>query len=106
MRFTVNIIVFVGVICIAVPLLQWRLSKCASRLPGLVLPIITLLYALLAVCSYVVYDGQTVLSIALNLLLIFLLSNIPTFILLAIYFGVRSSLRKRSAIDRMNIQDL
>ena len=42
MRFTVNIIVFVGVICIAVPLLQWRLSKCASRLPGLVLPIITL----------------------------------------------------------------
>lgn len=106
MLFSMNIIAFLLIFFVAVPLLQWRLSKCASKLPGLVLPAVTLLFSLLAIFSYVVYDGQSIASIILALLYIFVLYNIPTLVLLAIYFGVRGSLRRKSAIDRMNIQDL
>ena len=37
---------------------------------------------------------------------VFLLMNIPTAILLAIYFTVRERKRKNKEIDKMNIKDL
>ena len=36
----------------------------------------------------------------------FLISNIPTIVLLAIYFGIREKMKIRSEIDKMNIKDL
>ena len=35
-----------------------------------------------------------------------LLANIPTLVLLAIYWAVREKRRKRSELDKMNIDDL
>ena len=106
MIFTLHTIIFIVVILIGIPLLEWRLSRCTSPLPGLILPIITFTYALLALFSYVAYDGQPLFAVILDLLVVFLMSDIPTLILLAIYFGVRGNMRKKSAIDKMNIQDL
>ena len=56
------------VILIGIPLLEWRLSRCTSPLPGLILPIITFTYALLALFSYVAYDGQPLFAVILDLL--------------------------------------
>jgi hypothetical protein len=36
----------------------------------------------------------------------FLISNIPTIVLLGIYFGCREKIKLRSQLDKMNIQDL
>ncbi|MGI6028177.1 MAG: hypothetical protein ACOX81_02040 [Candidatus Heteroscillospira sp.] len=94
------------VMLVAIPFLEWRLAKCEHPLPGLVLPGIGLLYSLVALLSYAVYDGQPLGSIIVDMLLIFLMSNIPTLILLAIFFGVRGKKRRKSAVDKMNIQDL
>lgn len=35
-----------------------------------------------------------------------LVSNTPTIVLLALYFGIREKIKMRSEIDKMNIKDL
>lgn len=84
-------------------LLQIFLSRRESKWPGLVLPGITFLYSLVMVLSVAVYDGRipwgTILSVGV-------LGNLPTLVLLAIYWACREKLRKKSEIDRMNIDDL
>ncbi len=99
----VTLLIFFGTI-IGMIVLQIFLSRTERRWPGLILPICTLLYALL-VCMNVVRVGslaETVLFMAL----LFLLFNIPTYILLAIYFICRQRRKKRKMLDKMNIQDL
>lgn len=99
----VTMLIFFGTI-IGMIVLQIFLSRTERRWPGLILPICTLLYALL-VCMNVVRVGslaETVLFMAL----LFLLFNIPTYILLAIYFICRQRRKKRKMLDKMNIQDL
>ncbi len=86
--------------------LQIFLSRRQSRWPGLVLPALTFLYSLLAIFSFAALPGQSVLSIAGSLLMTLFLSNIPTLIFLAIYFGCREKLRRKKQLDKMNIQDL
>ena len=41
-----------------------------------------------------------------TILPVFIISNIPTIILLAIYFASREKLNIKSQLDKMNIQDL
>ena len=99
----VTLLIFFGTI-IGMIVLQIFLSRTERRWPGLILPICTLLYALL-VCMNVVRVGslaETVLFMAL----LFLLFNIPTYILLAIYFICRQRRKKMKMLDKMNIQDL
>ena len=99
----VTMLIFFGTI-IGMIVLQIFLSRTERRWPGLILPICTLLYALL-VCMNVVRVGslaETVLFMAL----LYLLFNIPTYILLAIYFICRQRRKKRKMLDKMNIQDL
>ena len=99
----VTLLIFFGTI-IGMIVLQIFLSRTERRWPGLILPICTLLYALL-VCMNVVRVGslaETVLFMAL----LFLLFNIPTYILLAIYFICRQRRKKKKMLDKMNIQDL
>ena len=104
--------------------LQIFLSRRESRWPGLVLPGLTLLYSLVMVLNVSTYraitgssvvDGTVVetvtqygdlLSALPTMLIVFLLGNIPTIILLAIYFACREKHRKKKQMDRMNIQDL
>lgn len=85
-------------------LLQIFLSKRESRWPGLVLPAISFLWSLLYLFNMM--DTGSVVQNILTALLTVLLSNIPTLVLLVIYWTVREKYRKRSELDKMNIDDL
>ncbi len=84
--------------------LQIFLSKRESRWPGLVLPLLTFLYALLMVLS--VRDTGSVSQNVLAVLTAVLAGNIPTLILLAIYWAAREKRRVRDQLDKMRIDDL
>ena len=85
-------------------LLQIFLSKRESKWPGLVLPVISFLWALLYLFNLM--DTGSVVQNILMAILTILLTNIPTLVLLAIYWAVREKRRKRSEIEKMNIDDL
>lgn len=94
------------ILLILIVLLQIFLSRNKNKFLGLILPGITVLYSLLAVFGFIVYDNQSLLSIILEYVMIFIMCNIPTYILLAIYFACRNKLNKNNEIDKMNIKDL
>ena len=97
------VLVFVLALLVGGVFLQIFLSKRESRWPGLILPLLSFLYSLLMVCSAVAYNGGIPWGAILASLV---LGNIPTVILLAIYFACREKFRKRSELDRMHINDL
>lgn len=84
--------------------LQIFLSKKANRWLGLILPIITFGLSLIFVMNIIDTGNawQNTITVASTLLL----TNIPTAILLVIYFACREKLKKKSQIDKMSIQDL
>ena len=84
-------------------LLQIFLSKRESKWPGLILPLLSFLYSLVMALSAVAYNGGIPWGPILASLI---LGNIPTVILLAIYFACREKFRKRSELDKMHINDL
>ena len=84
-------------------LLQIFLSKRERKWPGLVLPLLSLLYSLLMACSAVAYSEKIIWGPILTSLI---LGNIPTVILLAIYAACREKRRKRGGLDKMQIKDL
>ena len=96
-------LVLVLVLQVGVILLQIFLSKRESRWPGLLLPLVTFLYSLVMALSAVAYNGGIPWGPILASLI---LGNIPTVILLAIYFACREKFRKRSELDKMSIDDL
>ncbi len=94
------------ILLILIVLLQIFLSKNKNKFLGLILPGINILYSLLAVFGFIGYENQSLLSIILECIMIFIMCNIPTYVLLAIYFACRNNSRKNSEIDKMNIKDL
>ena len=86
--------------------LQIFLSKKNSKWFGLILPAITFLYSLLMVLGLAVYDGMNGREIFILIASTFLLSNIPTMVLLGIYFGCREKMKLRAELEKMSIQDL
>lgn len=96
--------IFLLVMLVGGVFLQMFLSRRQSRWPGLVLPLLTFLISLLYLFSLA--DSGSALRNILTALATLLLSNLPTLILLAIYWAAREKLRKRSELDKMNIQDL
>ena len=84
--------------------LQIFLSRRESRWPGLVLPLLTFLLSLLNVLN--IADTGSVSENVLLVLVTVLIGNIPTLVLLAIYWAGRERVRKQSELDKMNIQDL
>ena len=97
--FTGGLLLLVGGV-----LLQIFLSKRESRWPGLVLPLLTFLCSLLGPLN--VADtgsvSQNVLLVAVTLLA----GNIPTLVLLAIYWAAREKIRVKSQMERMEKQDV
>ena len=85
-------------------LLQMFLSKRESKWPGLVLPAITFLYSVLMVLN--VTAMETTRAVIAAVLSVFIMGNIPTLILLAIYAACRGKRKKLSEVDKMNINDL
>ena len=103
-RGMIAFLVFVLVILVGGILLQIFLSKRESRWPGLVLPLLTFLWSLLGPLN--VMDTGSVSQNVLLVLVTLLAGNIPTLILLAIYWAVREKRRVKGQIDKMKIDEL
>ena len=91
------------VLLVGVPVLQVFLSRRENRWPGLLLPLLTFLYSLVMVCSVTAYEGGIPWGPILASLI---LGNIPTAVLLVIYFACREKFRRRSELDKTRIEDL
>ena len=110
-------------------ILQIFLSK--SKWLGFILPIITFVFSLITIAGMAVYtqtgniahsqyvDGELVTTIISEggsrgvipgaiggVIYTFILMNIPTAILLAIYKAVRSKQNRQKDVERMSLQDL
>ena len=85
-------------------LLQIFLSKRESRWPGLVLPLLTFLSSLLLPLN--VMDTGSVSRNILAVAVTLLAGNIPTLVLLAIYWAAREKLRIRDQMEKMGKQDI
>lgn len=106
MKTTTIIFAFVIAFCVGMLALQAALARMESRWPGLVLPLITFLRSVLTPIGMVGPAGGPTAGFVLQVLLMWLLSNIPTAVLLAIYFACRTRQRRKKQLDKMNIQDL
>lgn len=84
-------------------ILQIFLSRRQSRWPGLVLPGVTVLYSLLMVLGVAAFNGGLPWGPILACLIF---GNIPTLVLLAIYWAARERFRTRRQMDKMKIDDL
>lgn len=116
------VIAVFGLLSAGAIVLQIFLSEKESKWPGLILPAITLLFSLLVVFGLTAYttsagiiqNGKVIMNSVNNYplgailtgLYIFALYNIPTVILLVIFFACREKRKKNREIEKMNIQDL
>lgn len=103
-RFIVVVLSVVLVVLVGGVFLQIFLSRRESRWPGLVLPLLAFLQSLLLPLN--VMDTGSVSQNILLVLVTLLAGNIPTLILLAIYWAVREKRKVRNQLDKMNINDL
>lgn len=83
--------------------LQFFFSRSAIRWLGLVLPCFTFLGSIvnMVITATIVED-----LVAQTLFLLLFQGNIPTIVLLLIYFGCRENQRRKKLLEKMNIQDL
>lgn len=95
------LLLFIGMI-----LLQIFLSRREARWPGLVLPVLSFLFSLVAALNVAAWPDSSIREVAATMLTVALLYNIPTLILLAIYFACRAKFRRKKEINKMNAQDL
>lgn len=95
------VLVIAGIVC-----LQIFLSKRESKWPGLVLPVLAFLFGLLYPLNMVAPSEGISVSFIIQMILVWIMGNIPTIVLLAIYFGCRGKQRRNKQLDKMNIQDL
>jgi len=100
-----NLIILLLVL-IGIVLLQIFLSKRESRWLGLILPAINVFLSLIIVFGRTFYGNESLGQMVIAILSIFLMFNISTLILLAIYFACREKLRNIKEIEKMSIQDL
>ena len=117
--FVIGIVMLVPLLAGTVILQVW-LSKRESKWPGLILPTLSVLISLIPIISFAAFqtvtmsvDGEIISQQTSYIpgaipavLMMFLLFNIPTAILLAIYFACRDKLRKARDLDKMTAQDL
>lgn len=103
---TIIIGVWIGglILLVGGVLLQIFLSRRESRWPGLVLPLLTFLCSLLGPLN--VADTGSVSRNILLVLVTLLAGNIPTLVLLAIYWAAREKYRVRDQMEKMGKQDI
>lgn len=105
MFFPIHTLILLALL-VGIVLLQIFLSRRESRWPGLVLPILFFLFSLMYPLNAVFLPGMSTGQLVLQIVLIWLAANIPTYILLAIYFACREKYRRKKQLEKMNIQDL
>ena len=133
MFFPINTVVFLAIIIGSV-FLQIFLSKKQNKWFGLILPLICLMFSLMAVLGSTAFfmtgelslqqlapDGTVIEETVevqniggssdigatiVQMVVVFALYNIPTAILLVIYLACREKLNRNTEVQKMNIQDL
>lgn len=105
MRIAANLIMTLALLT-GVIILQIYLSKRESKWPGLVFPIISFLFSLLYPLNMVAPSEGVTVGFIVQMVIVWLVGNIPTIVLLAIYFGCREKKRRNKQLEKMNIQDL
>lgn len=106
MENTVIIILLFFIVVAGAIALQVFLSKKQNKFIGLILPTISLLFSLIMVLNVVFEETMTNWQVFFTLFSTFFIGNIPTIILLAIYFGIREKLKIESELDKTRIKDL
>ncbi|MGH4052391.1 MAG: hypothetical protein ACREVX_13865 [Clostridium sp.] len=96
-----TLILLVGII-----ILQIFLSKRENKWLGLILPAVNVMFSIIAVLGMAFFEKPSIAEIILQVIMLFLIWNISTAILIAIYYSCREKLKKKKEIDKMNIQDL
>ncbi len=91
-------LLIIALIVICVVILQVVLSRTKSKIPGLVLPALCFLFSLIVPLNMIAANSAAVLF--------WLIVNIPTIILLLVYFVCRQQYKKKNQIEKMKIQDL
>ena len=86
--------------------LQIYLSKKKNKWLGLILPLICLIFSLSMTVAISIYGNMTKGEIFSLISSNFLIANVPTIVLLGIYFGCREKIKRNKALEKMNIQDL
>ena len=104
-NFSMMTFLFFIVLPIGLCVLEIFLSR-MNKYIGLILPAITFIYSLIALLSFAIFDGATTGEIVVSMLTTFLGTNLPTLILLGIYFLCRENMRHKRQLDKMNKQDL
>ena len=118
-RTLFSLIIFL-IIIIGMTVLQIFMSKKQNKWLGLILPAITVFFSIIAVLGISSYttlteqSGKVILntvqipkiSVLLTALYVFVLYNIPTAILLGIYYACRENIKKNKEMEKMSIQDL
>ena len=102
----INTLILVTLVIAGIVCLQIFLSKREKKWPGLVLPVVAFLFGLLYPLNMVVPSEGINVGFIIQMIIVWLMGNIPTIILLAIYFGCRGKQRRNKQLDKMNIQDL
>ena len=129
----IKVIVFIALL-VGMIFLQIFLSKKQNKWFGLILPLICLMFSLMAVLGSTAFfmtgelslqqlapDGTVIEETVevqniggssdigatiVQMVVVFALHNIPTAILLVIYFACREKLNRNTEVQKMNIQDL
>ncbi|MGM9662350.1 MAG: hypothetical protein ACI3WR_04590 [Oscillospiraceae bacterium] len=90
----------------AVIALQCFLSRLVSPIPGLILPGIMELYALICGLNVLLEGVGTLGEIALAALVTVLTASAPALALLGLYYALRGKYRRQRQMEKMDIQDL
>lgn len=99
-------VIIVPVLLVGIITLQIFLSKRENKSTGLILPAINVIFSVMVLLGTVYFVDQSITQIIIQVIMLFLVWNIPTAILIAIYYSCREKLKKKKEIDKMNIQDL
>ena len=99
-RFTVFMFIFI-IIMFGLLVLQIFLSRAKNKFLGLIIPAVTLIYSFIATFGNMIYDGKNTLSI----IVVFIVFNIPTFILLAVYGATKSGMKKAEQAEKEKVME-
>lgn len=104
-RVTINLLIFLLFIA-GVVLLQVFLSKKDNIWLGRILPILSFLFSLIYPLNMIAPTEGVDFGFGLSMLLVWLMTNIPTIVLSVIYIACREKIKKNKQLNKMNILDL
>ena len=99
-------IILLALIFIGLCVLQVFLAKSGRKWAAMILPGIFFALSLIAVLGAMPVPDTGTAQLVMMVLLTLLLYNIPTMILLAIYFAFRPKEHKNKELEKMRLQDL